>query len=170
MAYDLMHDIRFWRVERCGVMPNVLGTKKCSGGERLKKHARLNQTGDGLKLEAADCSNLLVYLAQLWNAIRRKRQALHTLQIFCASMRPMCGPKRLPNSSPNLMLLVCVRRVVNFLPGTIAEGKLRDAVAARAIFEVAKAWMIRSELNNSISIGRRLVCVQWNHAHVRMVS
>src|SRR5258705_12350960 len=105
MAYDLMHDIRFWRVERCGVMPNVLGTKKCSGGQRLKKHARLNQTGDGLKPEAADCPNLLVYFAQLWNTTRHKRQALHALQILGASMGPMCGRERLPNSSPNLMFL-----------------------------------------------------------------
>jgi len=56
------------------MMSNVLRAKKRSLGQRLKKHAWLNQTSDWLKTKAADCHHLLVNFTQLWNAIRSEAQ------------------------------------------------------------------------------------------------
>src|ERR1043166_373656 len=110
-------------------MTNVLRAQKCAGGQRFEKHTRLNQTSDGLKLEAADSFNLLIDFAQLRNSIRRKRQTPHTFKILGTGVGPMRRLKRLPNSSPNFVLLARVRRVGNFLSRPVAERELRDGLA-----------------------------------------
>ena len=86
-------------------MPNVLRAQKRAGSERLKKHAWLNQTRDGLQTEATDGLDFLVYFAQLRNAIGRESQLPHARQIFRTGMSLMRGLERLPNRAPNLMLL-----------------------------------------------------------------
>src|SRR5439155_1290836 len=133
-------------------MTNILRAKKSAVSERLQKHARLNQTGDGLKSKAANRLDLFVHLAQLRNAIGSERQPLHTRQVLRTRVGLMRRLERLPDGAPNLVLLRRIRRLRNWLPRLIAERKLRDAVASRAILRVAKARMIGAELHNSISI------------------
>ena len=84
-------------------------------------------------------------------------------------MRLMRWLERFPDRLPNLVLFLCVRCFGYGLSRLIAERDLRDAIAPGAILQIAKARMVRTQLNNPVSIGGRLICIEWNHAHVCVV-
>ena len=130
-------------------MPNILRAEKRARGERLKKNPRLNQPGDGLKPKAADRLDLLVYFAQLRNAIRRKRQALHRLPIFGAGMCAVRRLQRLPNGTPNLMLFRRVGGLRNFLSRLIAERELRDTSEIKFLEQMQNLEQQTSPQKNS---------------------
>src|ERR1044072_266891 len=104
--------------------------------------------GDGFEPEPAERLDLATDFVQLRNAIRVEVQLLDTREILGTGVLAMRWSEGLPNRSPNVVLLFGVRRLRNRLPGTVVGGYLRDGVAARAIFGIAKTWMIRNEMND----------------------
>src|SRR5260370_29345962 len=152
MADDLVDHVRLRRVERCRMMPNVLGAKKYTVREVLEKHSRLHQTRNRLKPKTADCLHLLVHFTQLRNAIRIETQTPERRQIFRAGVPLMGRPERLPDRAPHLMFFRGVRRVRNLIARLKIHSELCDLVAPLSIFAVAESRMIGVELYDRISI------------------
>jgi len=81
----------------------------------------------------------------------------------------MSRSQRLPNRLPDAMFVSRVGRVRNWIAGTIVHGELRDLISAPPILAIAESWMIRIELNDSVSIGNYLVSIGRNWAHVDVI-
>ena len=139
MADEFVGHVRLGRVERRGMVANVLRAEKDTVGEIFEKHTRLDQSGHGLEPKTADGPDLLIHFAQLRDSIRIEIQLRQAFAVFGARVRLVRRLQRAPDSRPNLMLLWCVGSIRNGIAGVILESDLRDLIAAAAIFGIAKA-------------------------------
>src|SRR4051812_20673076 len=104
MADYFMRHIRLRRVERCGMMTNVLRGEEDIVSQGFEEDARLDQPGHRLKAKAADGLDLRRHLSHLRNAITRQVQVPDTFQVFGAGMTPVSRFERFLDSTPHLVL------------------------------------------------------------------
>ena len=65
--------------------------------------------------------------------------------------------QRFPNRLPNAVLVIRIWRIGNRLTRPVIHSELGDLISARAILRIAKARMVRIELNDVIAAGRNFV-------------
>src|SRR5688500_7800743 len=120
------------------MVADVLGGRKHAVCQRLKKHARLDESGDRLESETTDRFHLPADFSQLRNPLRVEGELNETVEILTAGVLAMGRPERLPDRLPNTVFELGVGRIRYRVAGLVIRGDLRDRVTSRAILSVSK--------------------------------
>ena len=67
------------------------------------------------------------------------------------------------------MLLGGIRSIRYWIAGVIIEGELGNLISARAIFSIAKSWMIRIELNYVVAAANCLIQIAGDGTSVDVI-